>query len=83
MLESKVCVGWHWFRYSDNDPEEKGVDPSNRDSNKGIVNNRYEPYAPLLAQMKSLNEKIYSLVDYFDRAENASADKRLPGEKGD
>jgi hypothetical protein len=83
LLESKVCVGWHWFRYSDNDPEEKGVDPSNRDSNKGIVNNRYEPYAPLLTQMKSLNEKIYSLADYFDRAENASADKRLPGEKGD
>jgi hypothetical protein len=83
LLESKVCVGWHWFRYSDNDPEEKGVDPSNRDSNKGIVNNRYEPYAQLLAQMKSLNEKIYSLTDYFDRTENASADKRLPGEKGD
>jgi hypothetical protein len=83
LLESKVCVGWHWFRYSDNDPDEKGVDPSNRDSNKGIVNNRYEPYAPLLDAMKPLNERIYSLADYFDRAESASADKRLPGEKGD
>ena len=83
LLESKVCVGWHWFRYSDNDPEEKGVDPSNRDSNKGIVNHRYAPYAPLLAPMKALNEKIYALADYFDRPENARADRRLPGEKGD
>ena len=83
LLESKVCVGWHWFRYSDNDLEDKSVDPSNRDSNKGIVNNRYEPYAPLLAAMKPLNERIYSLVDYFDRAENTPAEKRAPGAKGD
>ena len=83
LLESKVCVGWHWFRYSDNDPDDKAVDPSNRDSNKGIVNNRYEPYAPLLAAMKPLNERIYALANYFDRAENAHAAKRAPGEKGD
>lgn len=78
LLASKVCVGWHWFRYSDNDMDDKSVDPSNRDSNKGIVNNRYEPYAPLLAEMKPLNERIYSLVSYFDQQ-----DKRTPGEKGD
>ena len=83
LLESKVCVGWHWFRYSDNDLEEKATDPSNRDSNKGIVNNRYEPYAPLLAQMKSLNEKIYSLADYFDGQTAVRTDARSPGEKGD
>ncbi len=83
LLESKVCVGWHWFRYSDNDPEEKATDPSNRDSNKGIVNNRYEPYAPLLAAMKPLNERIYSLTELFDRGETNHADKRTPGEKGD
>ena len=43
------------------------TDPSNRDSNKGIVNLRYEPYADLLAAMKSLNANIYALADYFDR----------------
>lgn len=83
LLESKVCVGWHWFRYSDNDPEEKNTDPSNHDSNKGIVNNRYEPYAPLLSAMKPLNERLYSLVEHFDNAEATRADKRSPGEKGD
>ena len=83
LLESKVCVGWHWFRYSDNDPEEKATDPSNRDSNKGIVNNRYEPYAPLLAAMKPLNERIYGIVNHFDHQIAAQADTRSPGEKGD
>lgn len=83
LLESKVCVGWHWFRYSDNDSDDKSVDPSNRDSNKGIVNNRYEPYAPLLAAMKPLNERIYALANYFDRADKNHADQRTAGEKGD
>ncbi len=83
LLESKVCVGWHWFRYSDNDPDEKGTDPSNRDSNKGIVNNRYEPYAPILSAMKPLNERIYGIVNHFDRAPSLQADMRSPGEKGD
>ncbi len=73
LLESKVCVGWHWFRYSDNDPADKAVDPSNRDSNKGIVSNRYEPYAPLLDAMKPLNERVYTLADYFDHAEKPAS----------
>jgi hypothetical protein len=66
LLESKVCVGWHWFKYGDNDPAEPGTDPSNRDSNKGIVTARYEPYTDLLELMKSLNERAYSLANYFD-----------------
>ncbi len=67
LLESKVCVGWDWFKYMDNDPSDTKADPSNRDSNKGILNNRYEPYDPLLEAMKRINERTFSLVDYFDR----------------
>jgi hypothetical protein len=67
LLESKVCVGWHWFKYSDNDPSEPNTDPSNRDANKGIVNFRYEPYSALLDAMKLLNDRVYVLADYFDR----------------
>jgi hypothetical protein len=63
-----VCVGWHWFKYIDNDPEDRRADPSNRDSNKGIVSNRYEPYQPLLESMKRINERAYGLVDYFNKA---------------
>jgi hypothetical protein len=67
LLESKVCVGWHWFKYGDNDPSEPNTDPSNRDANKGIVTFRYEPYSTLLEAMKPLNERVYILADYFDR----------------
>ncbi len=66
LLESKVCVGWHWFKYADNDPADTKADPSNRDSNKGIVNARYEPYPPLLDAMRQLNEHTYTGAKYFD-----------------
>lgn len=69
LLESKVCVGWHWFKYMDNDPDDQKADPSNRDANKGIINNRYEPYLTLLADMKLINERAYSLINYFDDPE--------------
>lgn len=67
LLETKVCVGWHWFRYQDNDPGNTKVDASNLNANKGIVNNEYEAYGPLLNRMKELNAGVYSLIDYFDR----------------
>jgi hypothetical protein len=66
LLESKYCVGWHWFKYFDNDPTVPS-DPSNIDANKGIVNIAYEPYLPLIDKMKELNLKVYNLIDYFDR----------------
>lgn len=68
LLESRNCAGWHWFKYLDNDPDDKTTDPSNRDSNKGLVNLRFEPYADLAASMKRLNTNLYALADYFDRS---------------
>jgi hypothetical protein len=67
LLEGKTCVGWHWFKYMDNDPEDLRTDPSNRDSNKGMVTIRYEPYPDLVAGMKAINREIYQLADHFDR----------------
>jgi hypothetical protein len=66
LLESQVCVGWHWFKYADNDPADAKADPSNTDSNKGIVSNRYEPYAPLVTSMERINTRVYALAEYFD-----------------
>ncbi len=66
LLESKSCIGWHWFKYRDNNPQDLSTDPSNRDSNKGIVSYKYEPYIALLREMKKLNNEVYSLIDYFD-----------------
>jgi len=67
LLKSGACVGWHWFKYMDNDPADLTVDPSNRDSNKGIVTLKFEPYAPLVDGMTELNQQVYSLVEFFDQ----------------
>jgi len=67
LLQSKVCVGWHWFKYIDNDPADTRADPSNRDSNKGILSNRYESYTPLLDSMKRINQRAYGLMQCFDK----------------
>ncbi len=68
LLESRACVGWHWFKYIDNDPTDMRTDPSNRNSNKGVVTVRYEPYRPLLDPMGELNGQAYPLSVYFDIA---------------
>ena len=70
LLQSPNCVGWHWFKYQDNDPTAKGVDPSNIDSNKGIVNNDYEWYKPLVEKMTQLNQQVYTLIDFFDKKQH-------------
>ena len=67
LLQSKACVGWHWFTYQDNDPLNLNTDPSNRDSNKGIVNSSFEPWTPLVDNMKKLNEHVYELTQFFDK----------------
>lgn len=66
LLESRNCVGWHWFRYADNDPAER-ADASNLDSNKGIVSNRYTPYQPLLDAMREVNLRTAGIIRHFDR----------------
>lgn len=65
LLEAGNCVGWHWFRYQDNDPTAK-ADKSNIDSNKGLVDNHFECYTDLAEAMKEVNANVYSLAAYFD-----------------
>lgn len=67
LLESKNCVGWHYFKYQDNDPTATGVDPSNTDSNKGVVNNYYEVWTPMMELMNEMNNQVYNLINYFDK----------------
>jgi hypothetical protein len=66
LLESKYCVGWHWFKYMDNDPT-TSAEPSNIDGNKGMVRINYEPYIPMVELMKDLNLRVYNITDYFDK----------------
>jgi len=69
LLESKNCVGWHYFKYQDNDPTAKGVDPSNLDANKGVVSNEYVIWKPMVEKMKEINSNVYNLIEYFDTNE--------------
>ena len=83
LLESRSCVGWHWFKYQDNDPQSRTADPSNLDSNKGIVDGTFQPYLPLLERMGRLNARVYELADHFDRKTRRQASSapgaRQPG----
>jgi hypothetical protein len=62
LLEAPGCVGWHWFRYQDNDPAEPGADPSNLDSNKGLVSTGFDEYRPLIDRMRALNQRALQLA---------------------
>jgi len=66
LIASKTMVGWQWFKYQDNDPNDPKAELSNKDANKGIVNVNFESYAPLLERMRQLNPNAYALADYFD-----------------
>lgn len=67
LLEMGTCVGWHWFKYMDNNPLDTTVDPSNRDSNKGMLTAQYEPYVPLVDAMRELNLNAYRIARYFEK----------------
>lgn len=67
LIRSKVCVGWHWFTYMDNDPENENTDPSNRDSNKGMVTWDFEDYVPLQENMQAINDNVYLLTRFYDK----------------
>lgn len=67
LVSSGACIGWHWFRYGDNDPEDTTRDPSNRDANKGIVTWDYRRYMPLVERMKEMNFCIYRLARFHEK----------------
>ena len=75
LLRSGNCVGWHWFTYMDNDPQNLKTDPSNRDSNKGVVAWNFEPYTVLLDEMKQLNDCTFRLIRHLD-AEKAEENRK-------
>lgn len=67
LLESKGCVGWHYFRYQDNDLEWKDGPMSNQDSNKGIMTAYYDEYTDYLTLMRELNINVYDLIGWMDK----------------
>ena len=70
LIECKECVGFDWFQYIDNDPDDASADLSNTNANKGVIDNRGEEYTELTRYMSELNNQKYALVAFFD-ARNA------------
>lgn len=70
LIKSKVCVGWHWFTYMDNDPENASSDDSNKDSNKGIVTWDCQRYDALCEHMKAINFYTYNMARTFSNTSN-------------
>jgi hypothetical protein len=66
FLPNKNFIGLHWFRYQDNDPNDKSSDPSNMDSNKGLVNTEYNYYEALINAMSQINNRKYRIINFID-----------------
>ena len=66
LIKGRACVGWHWFKYMDNDPQDTSADPSNRDSNKGIVKWNYDYWTPLIESMDKFNHNVWNLTEFYD-----------------
>ena len=62
LLKSKVCVGWHWFSYMDNDP----TGPSSGNANKGIVQWDCTRYDDCVSQMEAINSHTFNLATFYD-----------------
>lgn len=61
LIRHPSSVGWHWFRYLDNDPEDTPADPTNIDANKGIVDMHFQPWPELLKAMNFIHQRVYQL----------------------
>lgn len=64
-LESKSCIGWHWFKYQDDSRESKALDAAGG-ANKGMFDTNYTGYGPLTNRAGAVNRQTYALIEYFD-----------------
>ena len=62
LLQATNCVGWHWFKYQDDD----GSDNDGKPANKGLFDNNYTLFPYLGRYVKNLNIHTYDLIEFFD-----------------
>ncbi len=55
LLESTHCVGWHWFRYMDDD-----------DTNRGFYTQDFVKYPLMEKYASELNYNTYDIIEYFN-----------------
>lgn len=66
LMEGGSCIGFDWFLYWDNDPTDTSADSSNRNSNKGIVDNNGNEYPEFSKYIEELNNQKYNLISFLD-----------------
>ncbi|MES2736645.1 MAG: twin-arginine translocation signal domain-containing protein [Verrucomicrobiota bacterium] len=59
LLRSRVCVGWHWHRYSDHEDESGALKLA---INKGILGADLSPYHELLEKMAEMNLRVHQVA---------------------
>ncbi len=64
LLDAKNCVGWHHFKYMDDDPLDSTRSVENKGSNKGILNFKYHKYTDFLAEVKKLNTDATRILNH-------------------
>ena len=55
LAETGVVVGFHWFKFHDDN-----------NGNKGVVNRAAARQGTVLGYMKEMNNHLYDYIDYFD-----------------
>lgn len=64
-VESKSCIGWHWFKYQDDAKESTALDAAGG-ANKGIFDTNYQPYPAMIQRARAVNLQAYALTEFFD-----------------
>jgi len=70
LLKSSNCIGWHYFKYQDEDPDWKSTNLPNPNTNKGILDLHYNAWRPMVDEMQDLNCQAYGLIEYFKQRSN-------------
>jgi hypothetical protein len=65
LLESRTCVGWHWFKYHDDPKESTNLDSAGG-VNKGMFTQTLEPRETILNAARAVNLQAYPLTEFFD-----------------
>mmetsp|Transcript_9276 Transcript_9276/g.14642 ORF Transcript_9276/g.14642 Transcript_9276/m.14642 type:complete len:135 (-) Transcript_9276:142-546(-) len=67
LMEQPKCVGFHWFKYMDDDPDIKKQ--KQYGSNKGILDYNFNEYVDMIEEFKKITLNGYRLVGFLDASE--------------
>lgn len=65
LLQCPDIIGWNYFMYIDNDPEDPDAAAGEVDGNKGVLTCEFERYTPLVDRMKAFNNNVFNLAKYY------------------